>query len=382
MTHTCIVAAKRTPQGRFMGALAKHSAPQLAVAAGRACLERISPDAVDLVIIGNVLAAGQGMNIARQIGLKLGVPIEATAFTVNMMCASGMHAVVLAAQAIQSGQASVVLCGGAESMSNAPYLLDRARYGYKLGDGVLADCLLRDGLVDSIINEHMGLTVERIAEQYHITRAQQDEWALMSHRRYAAAQSQGKFNDERVAIDELEQDEHPRCDTTMEKLSALKPAFSSKGTVTPGNASGINDGAALLIVCDTATAKTHGWKPLATIHSSASIGCDPGMMGLGPVHAAKKLCSLQQLRIDDFDTIEINEAFAPIPLAWLKELQADPQKLNVNGGAIALGHPVGNSGCRLSVSAIHELQRRKAKYALVSLCTGGGMAPATIFERV
>jgi len=382
MTQICIVAAKRTPQGRFMGALAKHSALELALAAGKACLEQISPDDIDLVIIGNVLAAGQGMNIARQVGIKLGVPIETPAFTVNMMCASGMHAVVLAAQAIRLGQAKVVLCGGTESMSNAPYLLDRARNGYKLGDGILIDCLLRDGLVDSIINEHMGLTAERIAQQYQITRVQQDEWALISHRNYAAAQSAGKFDQERIALDDLGQDEHPRPDTSMEKLASLKPAFTSNGTVTAGNASGINDAAALLIVCDLATAETHRWKPLATIHSWASVGCDPAMMGLGPVYATKKLCRQQQLNINDFDTIEINEAFAAQTIACARQLKIPPERLNPDGGAIALGHPVGTSGARLLTHLAHRISRGQTSRALAMLCVGGGMGQAVILEPV
>lgn len=380
MSKLCIVAAKRTPQGRFLGALAKYSAVDLALAAGKAALENIAPEHIDQVILGNVVAAGQGMNIARQIAVKLDIPIDKAAFTVNMICGSGMQSVVLAAQAILAGDANIVLCGGTESMSNAPYLLDRARSGYKLGDGVLIDSLLRDGLVDSFSNDHMGLIADQIAKQYKISRTEQDEFALRSNLAYGQAQAAGKFAAERIDLPELQQDEHPRPDTTIEKLASLKPAFDKSGTITAGNASGINDGAAMLIVCDESTAQNHGWKPLATITGWASVGCDPQMMGLGPVHATKKLCDKQKLSIDDFDTIELNEAFASQSIACIKELKIDIDRLNSEGGAIALGHPIGTSGARLITHLAHRIAGKQSIRALATLCIGGGMGIAMTLE--
>lgn len=382
MTRICIVSAKRTPQGRFMGALAKLSGVDLAIAAGKAVLEQVKPDNIDQLILGNVLAAGQGMNIARQVSIGLDIPIDRTAFTVNMQCASGMQAVILAAQTIMTGQAKVILCGGSESMSNAPYLLDRVRGGYKLGDGILIDCVLRDGLVDSFDNEHMGLCAERIAEKYKISRSAQDEFALRSHRNYAKAQAQGKFDSERIAVNELEQDEHPRPDTTLDKLASLESCFKADGTVTAGNASGFNDGAAMLIVCDEPTAQKHGWKPLAIIHSWAATGCDPKFMGLGPIYATKKLCSLAQLRIEDFDTIELNEAFASQALACMQKLQICEERLNLEGGAIALGHPIATSGARLLTHLAHRISRDETQRGLATLCVGGGMGMAVALESV
>ena len=380
MTRVCIVAAHRTPQGRFLGALARLSAVDLAVAAGHACLKNIAPADIDHVILGNVLAAGQGMNIARQVAVGLELPLDRWAFTVNMMCASGMQAVILAAQAIQTRRAKVVLCGGTESMSNAPYLLDRARGGYKLGDAVLIDTLLRDGLVDTFSNEHMGLSAERIAAQYRIDRQAQDAFALLSHQNAVRAQAQGRFDDELVKLDELQHDEHPRADTTAEKLASLKPVFKSDGTVTAGNASGINDGAAMLVLCDENTAQQRNWPVLALVRDWASIGCDPQVMGLGPIHATTRLCQQQDLQIDDFDAVEINEAFAVQTLACVEALGIDAQRLNSHGGAIALGHPIGASGARLVVHLAHRIARGDCRKALATLCVGGGMGTAMIVE--
>lgn len=381
MKRLCIVAAKRTPQGRFMGGLARRSPVELAVAAGQAALDRIKPEAIDQVILGNVLAAGHGMNIARQVAVRLGVPIDRPAFTVNMMCASGMQAAALAAQAIQLGRAQVVLCGGTESMTNAPYLLDRARLGYKLGDGVLVDSLLRDGLVDPFDLKHMGLSAERLAEQYHIPRATQDAFAVESQRKYAQAQANGAFDDELVEVDGLARDEHPRPGTTLQDLADLKPAFKPEGTVTAGNASGINDGAAVLVLCDEATAQAHGWAPLATVRDWASVGCDPKTMGLGPVHATRKVCDQLGCAVSDFDTIELNEAFAVQALACAQELQVGARVLNPHGGAIALGHPIGASGARLLVHLAHLIARGKTTRGLATLCVGGGMGMAMVLER-
>ena len=373
MKSIWIVAAKRTPQGRFLGALAQRSAIELGVAASQAALSGIDPALVDLVIVGNVLGAGLGMNVARQIGIGAGVPVSAPAFTVNMMCASGMQSVILAAQAIESGTAKMVLCGGSESMSNAPYILERARAGYKFGDGVLRDSILSDGLVDAFSHEHMGLTAERIAERYHITRAAQDQYAARSQQRYAAALAAGHFSDEIVKVDKLERDEHPRPGTTAEMLAALKPAFSAAGTVTAGNASGINDGAAMLVICDEASGRAHKLMPLMRITAYASAGCEPAMMGMGPVHAIRKLTE----NIKVFDMIELNEAFAAQTLACVQELGLDENIVNPDGGAIALGHPIGASGARLLVHLAH----RKPQYGLATLCVGGGMGCAVVLQR-
>jgi acetyl-CoA C-acetyltransferase len=380
MTRVCIVAAKRTPQGRFLGALSPRSALDLGVAAGRAALEGIGADRIDQTIVGNVLGAGLGMNVARQVSLALGVPVERPAFTVNMMCASGLQAVILATQAIAMGQAEVVLCGGTESMSNAPYLLPRARSGYRLGDGTLVDCLLRDGLVDTSSGQHMAATAERLAEHYRIDRAAQDAFALRSQQNTHRAYVEGRYQDELVPVDKLERDEHPRPETTLAQLASLRPSFQNAGTVTAGNASGINDGAAMLVVCAEAAATRNGWSVLATIGPHAAVGCDPQWMGLGPVHATRRLCQQSELRLSEFDTIELNEAFAAQALACLQELSLDPERVNPDGGAIALGHPIGATGARLVVHLAHRLARGRTKRALATLCVGGGMGLALVLE--
>jgi acetyl-CoA C-acetyltransferase len=368
-----IVSAKRTPNGRFLGALAKRSAIELGVAVGKAILSDIDLELVDSVITGNVLGAGLGMNVARQIGIGIGLPVSTPAFTVNMMCASGMQAVRVAMQSIQNGEARMVLCGGTESMSNAPYLLNRARSGYKCGDGVLIDSMLRDGLTDVFSNEHMGLTAERLAELYKISREEQDAFAAQSQQRYVAAQTGGHFRNEIVPVDTLEHDEPPRPDTTVDTLSTLKAVFKSNGTVTAGNASGINDGAALLLLCDEERGRECGLKPLAILTAGTAVGCEPSLMGLGPVHAIRKLSN----DAGEFDMIELNEAFAAQSLACIKELKLDPAKVNPDGGAIALGHPIGSSGARLLV----HLSHRQPKRGLATLCAGGGMGCAVIVER-
>jgi len=381
MKKLFIVSAKRTPQGRLLGALAKWSAADLAKEAGREMLKTIAPQDIDQVILGNVISAGQGMNIARQVGVGLGIPVERPAYTVNMMCASGMQAVILAAQTILAGEANAVLCGGAESMSKAPYLLDRARGGYKLGDGTLMDSILRDGLTDVFSGKHMGITAEAMTEKYGINRVAQDAFALQSQQKYANAHAKKAFHDEIVPVDNLVQDEHPRPDVTMEKLSAMKPVFKPDGTITPGNASGINDGAAMLIVCNETTLVQKGWTPLARIAGWSVVGCDPGQMGLGPVHATRALCQRLALTIDDFDAIELNEAFAVQALACMKELNIKAGRVNPNGGAIALGHPIGASGARLIVHLAHRIARREIGKALATLCVGGGMGTALMLEK-
>ncbi|MBN1590304.1 MAG: acetyl-CoA C-acyltransferase [Pirellulales bacterium] len=381
VAQICIVAARRTPQGRLGGALARLSATELAVAAGRAALENIGPEHIDRVIVGNVLGAGLGMNVARQIGLRLAIPLDRPAMTVNMMCASGMQAVILAVQSILAGESRAVLCGGAESMSGAPYLLDRARGGYRLGDGALIDGLLRDGLVDPTTGQHMGLSAERLAERYTIDQAAQDAFAVRSQARTAAAYAEGHYRAELVPLAELAEDEHPRPNTTIEQLASLRPAFKPDGTVTAGNASGINDGAAMLVVCDGETAKERGWQRLATLGPFATAGCEPELMGLGPVHATRRLCRQNRINLDAFDMIEINEAFASQTLACMKELALGNDRVNVDGGAIALGHPIGASGARLAVHLAHAIFQGRSTRALATLCVGGGMGAAMVLER-
>ncbi len=368
-----IASAKRTPQGRFLGSLAKCSAVDLAVAAGRAALEGIDPERIDQVIVGNVLSAGLGMNVARQVGVKLGIPVRVPAFTVNMMCASGMQAVRLAVESIQAGNSRMVLCGGTESMSNAPHLLPRSRTGYKLGDAVMVDSLLRDGLVDAFSNEHMGLTAERLAKSHAISRAAQDEFAAASQQRWKTARDAGRFADELVPVNGLAEDEHARPDTTVEKLSQLKPTFQKDGSVTAGNASGLNDGAAMLVVCDEAAGREAGLTPLAIIEKTAVIGCEPDLMGLGPVYATRALGLDPGL----FDAVEINEAFAAQALACIHDLGLDENKVNADGGAIALGHPIGASGARLLVHLAHQPHGR----SLATLCVGGGMGCAVALRK-
>ncbi|MCC6424704.1 MAG: acetyl-CoA C-acetyltransferase [Phycisphaerales bacterium] len=378
MTNIVIVAAKRTPQGRFLGSLAKRSAVDLAVHASRATMQSasIQPEWIDQVILGNVLSAGLGMNIARQTAVKLQLPITVPAFVVNMMCASGLQAVHLAAQAIRAGDARCILCGGSESMSNAPYLLDRARNGYKLGDGLLIDTILRDGLTDPFGHGHMGNTAENLADRYDITRQQQDAFSARSQQRYGQAHTAGRFTDEIAPLDDLSADEHPRPDTTEQKLSTLKPAFNPQGTVTAGNASGINDGAAMLILCDGNFAKEHNLKPMAELLGESAIGCDPALMGLGPVHATNALCKKLKISPADFDTIELNEAFAAQALACIRELKLDESRVNSDGGAIALGHPIGASGARLIVHLAHSIASGRAQSSLATLCVGAGMGIA------
>ena len=382
MDRVCIVKAKRTPLGRFLGGLKKFSAIELAIFAGEEVLKGIDVNDIDQVIIGNVIMAGQGMNPARQIAVGACIPINKPAFTINMMCASGIQAVILAAQAIKTGEANAILCGGTESMSNAPFLLDRAREGYGLGDSILIDSMLRDGLVDSFEKEHMGITAERIAEKYGITREEQDEFAFLSQDRYFRALRKGIYDDELIEVGDLINDEHPREDTTVEKLGALKPAFSSNGTVTAGNSSGINDGAAMLLVCSEKFASKKGMDVLAVLGSSANVGCDWRFMGLGPVYATRKLCNENNLKIDDFDTIELNEAFASQSIACMRELGPDMDKVNPDGGAIALGHPIGASGARLIVHLALSIKHGRSKKALTTLCAGGGMGSSVTLESL
>lgn len=382
MSELVIVAARRTPFGRFLGKLGSQSAADLAVAAGEAVLAdagRAGFDRrrVEQVILGNVLSAGLGMNVSRQVAVRLQLPLETTAYTVNMMCGSGLKSIQLGATAIRSGEAEVVLCGGTESMSQAPYLVPKARTGLKYGDGVMVDSILRDGLLDPGSNQHMGQTAEALAKRYTISRVEQDEFAAQSQQRASAAIASGRLSSEIVTVGDLDRDEHPRGDATAAKLAGLKPAFDPAGSVTAGNASGINDGAAVVLLADAEVASREGWPVLARFGVCTSIGCEPEWMGLGPVHALRRLMAYTRTSLDLFDAIEINEAFAAQTLACLRELDLPPERINVCGGAIALGHPLGASGARLVVHLAHEIAHGRAQRAAAALCIGGGMGIAT-----
>ncbi|MGE5585747.1 MAG: acetyl-CoA C-acetyltransferase [Bacillota bacterium] len=392
MRRVVITGAARTAIGTFGGTLAGVSAADLGAVAIREALRRssIEPEMVDEVLMGNVLQAGQGMNVARQAALKAGLPVAVPCMTVNKVCGSGLKSVTLGAQAIACGDADIVVAGGTENMDMAPYLVSRGRYGYKMGHGELTDSMIRDGLWCIFTDAHMGVTAEMVAEKWGITREMQDEYAATSQSRAEAAIKAGRFKDEIVAVEIpqrkgspilFEQDEHPRFGTTLEKLAALKPAFKKDGTVTAGNASGINDGAAVLVLMSEERAAEIGVEPVAAIRAYASAGVSPEIMGMGPVPATRKALEKAGLRLDDIDILEINEAFAATSLAVGKELGPDPEKVNVNGGAIALGHPIGASGARILVTLLHEMMKRGSRRGLASLCIGGGMGITLIVER-
>lgn len=393
MKNSVIVSAARTAIGNFNGALAATSAIDLGVTAIKAALERaqLDPQRVDEVIMGNVLQAGLGQNPARQALLKSGLADTVCGFTVNKLCGSGLKSVALAAQAIATGQAQAIIAGGMENMSQAPYLLDaKARWGYRLGDGQLSDSILHDGLLCAIHGYHMGITAENIAREYDISREMQDELALHSQRKAVAAMESGAFQKEIVPVTitsrkktlVFDRDEFPKAETTAEGLAALRPAFDKEGTVTAGNASGINDGAAALVVMDESAALAAGLKPLARIKAWASGGVAPALMGMGPVPATQKALLQSGLQLSDIDLIEANEAFAAQFLAVGKVLGFDPQKVNINGGAIALGHPIGTSGARILVTLLHSLEAHDKTLGLATLCVGGGQGIAMIVERM
>lgn len=393
MKNCVIVSAARTAIGSFNGALATTGAVELGATVIRAALERahLDPQRVDEVIMGNVLQSGLGQNPARQALLKSGLSDTVCGFTVNKVCGSGLKSVALAALAIKAGQAQAIVAGGMENMSQAPYLLDaKARWGYRLGDGQLSDVILRDGLICAEHGYHMGITAENVAKEYGISREMQDELALQSQRKAVAAIASGAFEAEIVPVSVssrkktiiFERDEYPKADSTAEGLAALRPAFDKTGTVTAGNASGINDGAAALVVMEESAALAAGLKPLARIKAWASGGVAPAMMGMGPVPATQKALQLSGLQLSDIDLIEANEAFAAQFLAVGKTLGFDPQKVNVNGGAIALGHPIGASGARILVTLLHALQARDQTLGLATLCIGGGQGIAMIVERM
>lgn len=392
MREVVIVSAARTPIGSFGGSLAGLSAVELGTIAAKEAIKRagIDPSEIDDVIVGNILSAGLGQNVARQISIYSGIPETVTAMTINKLCGSGLRAVSMAAQFIMLGDADVILAGGTESMTNAPYLLPKGRYGYRMGDGKIIDSMIHDGLTETFNNYHMGVTAENIAKRWNISREEQDEFALQSQLKTEAAQKSGKFKDEiaPVVIPQrkgepvvVDTDEYPRHGSTLDKLAKLPPAFDKAGTVTAGNSSGINDGAAMLIVMSKQKADELGLKPLVTIKSYASVALDPTIMGYGPVPASRKALERIGYTIDQIDLVEANEAFASQSIAVTRDLGLDPSKVNVNGGAIALGHPIGASGARILTTLIYEMIRRDAKTGLATLCIGGGMGTSLIVER-
>jgi len=394
MENTIVIAsAVRTATGAFGGAFSGVSAVDLGATAIKAALEKanVSADAVDEVIMGNVLQAGLGQNPARQAAMRAGLPETCPSMTINKLCGSGLKAVHLAYQAIAAGEADIVVAGGMENMSQAPFVLKGAREGFKMGDQKLVDTLLGDGLVCAFNDYHMGITAENLADKYEISREQQDSFAVKSQNKAEAAITSGRFKDEIVPVEVkqrkgdpiiVDQDEHPKFGSTLEKVSKLRPAFKKDGSVTAANASGINDGAAAVVVMSGKKAKELGVTPLVTIKANASAGVDPSIMGIGPVNAVKKALKKADMQLADINLVEANEAFAAQALSVMKELGMNEDNVNVNGGAIALGHPIGASGARIFVTLIHELKKREEKYGLATLCIGGGMGVATIIENV
>ncbi len=392
MGEIVIVSGVRTAIGSMGGTLANVSAVELGAIAIKEAMNRVNldPMLVDEVIMGNVLQAGLGQNTARQAALKAGIPKETPALTINKVCGSGLKAVNLAAQIIGAGDAEVMIAGGMENMSGAPYLLPQARWGQRMGNGQMIDSLINDGLWCAINDYHMGITAENIAAKYGITRQEQDDFAAQSQQRAEQAIKANKFAQEIAPVTIPQRkgdpiifaaDEFPKAGSTAEKLGKLKPAFSKEGTVTAGNASGINDAGVALVVMSESKAKELGLKPLAYIKSFASAGVDPAIMGIGPVAAVNKALQKVGMTVKDLELIEANEAFAVQALAVMKELELDPQITNVNGGAIALGHPIGASGARVLVTLLHEMEKRESSIGLATLCIGGGQGIATILER-
>ncbi|MCA3282567.1 MAG: acetyl-CoA C-acetyltransferase [Roseomonas sp.] len=390
MTEIVIASAARTPVGAFNGAFASLSAHALGTVAIKAAMERAAIEGaeVDEVILGQILAAGAGQNPARQASVNAGIPVEHTAFGINQLCGSGLRAVALAAQQIAAGDARIVIAGGQESMTQAPHA-QQLRAGQKMGDLALMDTMLRDGLMDAFHDYHMGNTAENVARAFQITRDEQDQFAFNSQRKAGEAMAAGRFADEIAPVTVkgrkgdvvVSSDEYPKPDTTMEILGKLRPAFAKDGSVTAGNASGINDGAAAVVVMTAAEAAKRGITPLARIVSWATAGVDPSIMGTGPIPASRKALAKAGWKIDDLDLIEANEAFAAQAIAVNKDLGWDTGKVNVNGGAIAIGHPIGASGARVLTTLLFEMQKRGAKKALATLCIGGGMGVAMCLER-
>lgn len=388
-----IVSAVRTPIGNFGGSLTNFSAVDLGVIAATEAIRRagILPSEINETILGNILSAGLGQNVARQVSIKAGMPDTSPAMAINKLCGSGLRAVSMAAQFIMLGDADVILAGGTESMTNAPYLLPKARYGYRMGNGELVDSMIQDGLTDAFNGYHMGITAENIAEQWGISRGEQDEFAQKSQAKAEIAQKKGVFSDEIVPVEipqrkgdpiVFSNDEFPKHGLTIEALAKLKPAFKKEGTVTAGNASGINDGAAMLVVMSAEKAAALGLKPLVRIRSYANAALDPKIMGYGPVPASRAALLKAGMQIGDIDLVEANEAFAAQSIAVMRDLNLDPSKVNVNGGAIALGHPIGASGARILTTLIYEMKRRNAATGLATLCIGGGQGTAIIVENI
>ena len=392
MKDVVIVAAKRTAIGKFGGSLAKVSAPELGATVIQALLAEtgVAGEAVDEVILGQGLTAGAGQNPARQAVIKAGLPDSVSAMTINKVCGSGLKAVMLAAQAIACGDADIIIAGGQENMSASAHVLPNSRDGFRMGNAALVDTMINDGLWDAFNNYHMGITAENVAKKYDISRDAQDAFALASQQKAIVAQDAGKFKDEIVAVTipqrkgdpiVFDADEYINRKTNAESLAGLRPAFDKAGTVTAGNASGINDGAAAVMLMSAYKAKDLGLTPLATIQSYASAAIDPSIMGMGPVYASRKVLDKAGWTAADLDLMEVNEAFAAQAAAVNQEMGWNTDIINVNGGAIALGHPIGASGCRILVSLLHEMQRRDAKKGLASLCIGGGMGVALTVKR-
>jgi len=393
MTKKVVLAgACRTAIGKMGGALSDIPAADLGAVVMKEALKRsgVEPEQVDEVLMGCVLQAAQGQNVARQAALKAGIPIEKPALTVNNVCGSGLKCVNMAAAMIMAGEADIVVAGGMENMSMAPYALTKARYGYRMNNATMIDTMVNDGLWDVMHDYHMGITAENVAEKYNISREAQDEFAAWSQQKCEKAMIQGVFKDEIVPVEIktkketiiFDTDEGPRRGVTAENLGKLKPVFKAGGTVTAGNASGINDGAAAIVVMSQEKAKELGIKPMATWVVGTSAGVDPSIMGIGPIESTRKALNKSNLKMEQIDLVEANEAFAAQALAVDKELHFDHNKLNVNGGAIALGHPVGASGCRILVTLLYEMQRRKdARLGLATLCVGGGMGVSAIVKK-
>ena len=392
MREVVIVSAARTPIGSFGGSLKDIPTRKLGAIAIKGAVERagIKPEMVDEVIMGAVLQGGLGQNVARQMTLDAGLPIEVPAMTINKVCGSGLRAVELAAQIIKAGDADIIVAGGAENMSATAYAMPAARWGARMNNTQMVDMMVNDGLWDAFNGYHMGITAENVAEQWGITREQLDEFSVISQNRAEAAIKAGKFKDEIVPVEITQRkgdpiifdtDEFPKFGTTIEKVAKLKGAFKKDGIVTAANASGINDAGAAVVVMSKEKADELGIKPLCTIKSYASAGVDPSIMGVGPIPASKKALDKAGLKIEDIDLVEANEAFAAQSLAVRKDLNLDPEKTNVNGGAIAIGHPIGASGCRILITLIHEMIKQDSKYGLATLCIGGGMGTALIVER-
>ena len=392
MQDVYILSAVRTPIGKFGGSLASMTAADMGVVAAKSAIDRagIRPEEIEETIIGNARQAGGGPNPARQISIRSEVPQEVPAYTVNKACASGMKSIALGFQEIATGNLDCVLAGGTESMSRVPYYLDGARWGYRLGDQELVDGMYRDGFFCPMAKMVMGETAEVLAEQYKISREEQDQYALCSQNRAAAASQSGRFADEMVPVmleskkgtQTFNRDEHLFAGASLEKLAKLTPVFSKSGTITAGNSSGITDGAAAVVIAGESFVAKNNLKPLARIMAVASAGVDPRIMGIGPVPALRKMEQKHRLRLDDFDLVELNEAFAAQVLACDRELHFNHEKLNVNGGAIALGHPIGCTGARITVTLLHEMRKRKAKRGVATLCVSGGMGMALALENV